>query len=117
MIPSGTHSRIRLCLLDDLPAEGAIGFNVDTVNGPRAVFVVRQAGNCYAYVNSCPHTGVTLDWQPDQFLDSSGTLIQCSTHGALFRIEDGFCIYGPCANRSLTAIPTEIEANQLYLLP
>ena len=117
MIPSDKPRRIRLCALETLPEAGAIGFKVEIAKDTRAIFVVRHQGECHAYVNSCPHTGVTLDWQPDQFLDSSGTLIQCSTHGALFRIEDGFCVYGPCANRSLTAIPMTVEAGQLYLLP
>lgn len=117
MIPSDNPPGIRLCALDALPEEGAAGFEVEIRGSSRAIFVVRHKGACHAYLNSCPHTGVMLDWQPDQFLDSSGTLIQCSTHGALFRIEDGFCIYGPCANRSLNAVPTQIEAGQLYLLP
>lgn len=116
MIPSSDARRIRLCPLADIPAEGAIGFKIDTPNGARDIFVVRRADTCYAYLNSCPHTGVSLDWQPNQFLDSDGALIQCSTHGALFRIEDGLCIYGPCVNRSLTAIRTEIGAGQVYLL-
>lgn len=116
MIPDTRPDRIPLCSLDALPVDGAIGFKVDTVHGPRDIFVVVRSGIYYAYVNSCPHTGVTLDWQPGQFLDSSGELIQCSTHGALFRIDNGLCIYGPCANRSLTAIRTEIEQNRLYLL-
>jgi nitrite reductase/ring-hydroxylating ferredoxin subunit len=82
----------------------------------RDILVVSQQDHYYAYLNSCPHTGASLDWQPNQFLDSSGTLIQCSTHGALFRIEDGLCIYGPCLNRSLTAIETHIELGELFIL-
>ncbi|MEE8263379.1 MAG: Rieske (2Fe-2S) protein, partial [Gammaproteobacteria bacterium] len=41
-------------------------------------------------------------WVPDQFLDETGNLLQCATHGALFRIEDGFCVAGPCTGASLT---------------
>lgn len=116
MIETIRNLKIRLCPLASVPIEGAIGFKLDTANGSRDIFVVRQRENYHAYVNSCPHTGVGLDWQPNQFLNLGGTLIQCSTHGALFRIEDGVCIHGPCVNQSLTSIQTEIEDGDIYVL-
>lgn len=116
MIPSSDNQKIALCRLSEVPLDGAAGFRIETRGGPREVFVINRAGKYHVYLNSCPHTGVTLDWQPNHFLDNSGTLIQCSTHGALFRIEDGLCIYGPCLNRSLTSLPAVIDADQLYLL-
>jgi nitrite reductase/ring-hydroxylating ferredoxin subunit len=45
----------------------------------------------------CPHLGIPLNWAPERFLDLDGTLIQCSSHGALFQIDSGECIAGPCA--------------------
>ncbi len=38
-----------------------------------------------------------------------GDRIVCSTHGAEFRIEDGFCLRGPCAGRSLEAVPAALR--------
>lgn len=116
MITDERLKRIHLCPLQDVMPGSATGFCVQTPAGPRDIILVRHNEDCLVYLNSCPHTGVSLDWQPGQFLDSSGTLLQCSTHGALFRFEDGLCIYGPCVNRSLTALPTEIEDGQIYLL-
>lgn len=116
MNPSTSIGKIRLCPLTAIPVGGATGFRLETNSGMRDILVVRLDDHYYAYLNSCPHTGASLDWQPNQFLDSSGTLIQCSTHGALFRIEDGLCIYGPCLNRALTPLMTQIEDGELFIL-
>ena len=53
---------------------------------------------------------------PDQFLDSTHSLIQCSMHGALFRIEDGLCISGPCFDQKLKAVAIEVRENEIYLV-
>lgn len=74
-----------------------------------AVLAVRRGAQVFAYVNSCPHTGAPLDFQPGRFLNLDKTLIQCSTHGALFRIEDGFCVKGPCAGKSLVPVSVAVE--------
>lgn len=70
---------------------------------------IRQGDQVYAYVNSCPHVGTPLDMWPGRFLTRDGEYILCATHGALFRIEDGHCVAGPCAGRGLTPLETRIE--------
>jgi nitrite reductase/ring-hydroxylating ferredoxin subunit len=85
-----------------LPAEKVcVEFTLSRAGERVPCFVLRQGESLYGYVNSCPHTGVALNWQPGQFLDITGELIQCAMHGALFRIEDGVCLRGPCVGRSL----------------
>ncbi|MFT8244233.1 Rieske (2Fe-2S) protein [Roseomonas sp. BN140053] len=61
------------------------------------------------YVNSCPHLGLPLEPLPDRFLDRSGTAVVCSTHGARFRVADGFCVSGPCTGDSLERVPAELR--------
>jgi len=97
-----------LCHLDDIADPGARGFRAPVGGEPRSLFVVRRGRTVYGYVNSCPHTGVALEWVPDRFLDPDGELIVCAMHGALFRIEDGVCIAGPCAGDSLRPVPVEV---------
>ena len=53
--------------------------------------------------------------QPDQFLDPSNSLIQCATHGALFLIENGECVAGPCAGQSLTAIECREDTQGVWI--
>lgn len=88
-----------------------------TVHGRAVdVFVVHYRGEFFAYRNRCPHTGISLNWQPDQFLDISHQRIQCSTHGALFRIDDGYCEWGPCRGQSLMPLTLAQREGQLILI-
>ena len=79
------------------------------------MFVVKKEDQIHLYWNRCPHLGTPLEWQEDKFLDADGALIQCSTHGALFRIEDGHCLVGPCKGKNLLKIPFIIEDGMLMV--
>lgn len=81
-----------------------------------SLLAVRRQGQVYLYENRCPHRGVPLEWQPDQFLDASGSLIQCATHGALFLIDSGECVAGPCAGQTLRALPCREDEQGIWLL-
>ncbi|MFA7388659.1 MAG: Rieske 2Fe-2S domain-containing protein [Thiohalobacteraceae bacterium] len=106
--------RQTLCRLEDLADPGSRGFSLRLPDGsPADILVVRRGTECFAYRNHCPHTGSPLDWQPDQFLNLERTLIQCATHSAMFRIEDGRCIAGPCRGQALTPMPLEIVEGRL----
>lgn len=94
----------QLCHSDEIPELGSRGFTVND----SLIFTVKKNGAIYVYRNSCPHIGIALEWVEDQFLDSSRTLIQCANHGALFTIESGKCVSGPCSGQKLTAVPFEI---------
>ncbi len=97
--------------LEAIPEPGALGFE----QGDLAFFVVRKAGEVYAYRNRCPHTGAPLEWQPHQFLDFDGGFIQCAIHGALFRVRDGYCVRGPCATQSLQAMPVTVRKGRVWV--
>jgi nitrite reductase/ring-hydroxylating ferredoxin subunit len=47
-----------------------------------------------------------LDYGDGEVFDEAGKMFQCRTHGALYRIEDGRCVVGPCSGASLK--PVEI---------
>ena len=112
-----TPELIYLCRLEEIPEQQAKGFDIQTSSGVRHIFLVNLKNQLYGYINRCPHTGVNLDWMPDQFLDSSGILIQCATHGALFRIEDGLCTFGPCSGDTLTPVTLKIQDNCVFFQP
>jgi nitrite reductase/ring-hydroxylating ferredoxin subunit len=111
-----TRQTFELCHIDEIPLRGSRGFSVTTAGNVEDLFLVRLPSGVVAYRNSCPHTGGPLDWVPDQFLNLDGNLIQCATHDALFRIEDGACVKGPCVGRSLTAIPVKIERQRVSVI-
>jgi nitrite reductase/ring-hydroxylating ferredoxin subunit len=82
----------------DVPEGEARGVTLS--DGVEAV-AVRRHGALHAYVNRCPHQGTPLETFPDKFLNSDGSLLICSTHGARFRVEDGLCVSGPCKGERL----------------
>lgn len=88
---------------------------MSTGSGELQILLINHQGEIYGYLNRCPHTGVNLDWMPDQFMDQTGELIQCSTHGAQFRIADGLCVYGPCSGDALTPVSLLIRQDEVYL--
>ncbi|MFT5593062.1 MAG: nitrite reductase/ring-hydroxylating ferredoxin subunit [Oceanicoccus sp.] len=95
---------LSLCHVNDINDNQSKGFSIEG----RSIFAVKKYNEIHVYLNSCPHLGVQLEMVPDQFLDSSRSLIMCAMHGALFRIEDGLCISGPCLEQSLKSIPFKI---------
>ncbi|GLS26886.1 Rieske (2Fe-2S) protein [Marinibactrum halimedae] len=80
-----------------------------------SLFVIQKQGELYVYRNSCPHLGVELNWVENQFLDPDCELIVCSTHNALFLVESGLCVAGPCNGASLDAIAHEIVNDELIV--
>jgi nitrite reductase/ring-hydroxylating ferredoxin subunit len=98
-----------LCHIDDIAEGSAKGFALEF----DSLFVVKRDGQIFVYRNSCPHLGVELNWLEDQFLDADNTLVQCATHGALFIIDSGECVAGPCRGKHLTAIPFAIVAGHI----
>lgn len=98
-------------LASAIPEGGSLGFKHRGNN----LFAVKKNGKVFIYNNSCPHLHVALNWQDHQFLDSSNTMIQCANHGALFVIENGKCVAGPCRGRKLTAVDFDIIAGVVCL--
>lgn len=97
-----------LCRLEDIPDPGARSFVVEVEGRRQSVFVVRRGAQVWGYVNSCPHVAVPLDWETDRFLDITQQVILCGTHGARFEIETGFCLWGPCRGKALSAYPVTL---------
>jgi nitrite reductase/ring-hydroxylating ferredoxin subunit len=107
----------RLCRVEEVPEGGGRGFRFGSGPDLEALFVVKKDGVLYAYDNSCPHLGTPLDFLPDRFLDRDGAHLLCATHGARFRIADGFCIAGPCEGKSLRAVAIRIEDGDIITAP
>jgi nitrite reductase/ring-hydroxylating ferredoxin subunit len=106
---------IVICGIAELADGEARSFARASAEGPVEGFVVRRGLAIFAYVNRCPHKGTSLDWMPGQFLSVDGSHIVCATHGARFRIEDGYCFAGPCAGASLKAMAVEIQNGTVVL--
>lgn len=97
--------------VSDIPEGASKGFALDG----EKYLIVNKAGGFYVYRNSCPHIGIALEWVEDQFLDSTKSVIQCANHGALFVIETGKCVAGPCTGQKLHAVTHQIIDSEIYI--
>lgn len=98
-----------LCRLDEIPDAGSrrVAFAGDAHG--HGLCVLRRGEQVWAYLNRCPHQQMAMDWLPGRFLDESGQHIVCAMHGALFRVQDGLCIGGPCQGQHLSALTLSIR--------
>ena len=101
-----------LCSSNDVPEGTAKGFDTEH----HKLVIVRRNNVVFAYTNHCPHIGVPLNWAPDIFLDSDNDFIQCATHGALFLMDTGECVSGPCVGQSLQTVTLEEKEGRIYLI-
>lgn len=104
---------ILLCAPNQLAEGQSRGFVVQD----QQLVAVRRDGRTYVYRNRCPHRGLTLEWRADDFLDASGSLLQCAHHGALFLIESGECLTGPCAGQALQAVACREDRDGIWIEP
>jgi nitrite reductase/ring-hydroxylating ferredoxin subunit len=104
-----------LCAYDDLPMDGALECRVGDAVWPLRVIVVRRGESIYAYQNRCPHAGHPLNMRPHEFLDAEHRHLMCRSHGAMFAIETGHCIAGPCVGTNLRTIPVVLDDGQIRL--
>ena len=88
---------IALCNSDQLQDSGeAVPFDVNYEGQTCRAFAVRFEGRSHAYLNRCAHVAMEMDFQPNQFFDSSGQWLICATHGAMYDPASGECVGGPC---------------------
>jgi len=99
-----------LCRLEDIPDPGGIDLDIDG----EACFAVRRGQSVYLYRNRCPHVGLPLNLVPGGFLDYDRRYIQCSSHGALFEPDSGYCVAGPCHGQHLEALPCQIRDGEVF---
>ena len=108
--------RVSLCRLADLEDPGARSFQLDGGRRwPLALFLVRRGPQVFAYVNRCPHAGHQLNWVGDRFLNRERTHIQCASHGAVFAIESGVCVAGPCPGEKLMPVGVTLEGGEVFI--
>jgi nitrite reductase/ring-hydroxylating ferredoxin subunit len=115
--PSDPLRCAALCRLEEIEDGEGKGFVLGEGTARREIVVIREGRRVYGYVNSCPHVGTPLELQPGRFMNADGSYILCHTHGALFEIESGRCIAGPCAGESLTPVALVLDEQQVVRLP
>jgi nitrite reductase/ring-hydroxylating ferredoxin subunit len=108
-------SQSAICSVLEIADPGAREFSVGAGEWPLRGFVVRYQNQVHAYVNSCPHARMPLNFKPHEFFAPDVQLLQCVAHGALFEPRTGECVAGPCVGRRLRELDVEIIDGYIYL--
>lgn len=73
------------------------------------VVVLDELGTAHAYRNECMHVAIPLAILSESMFRENTLL--CATHGARYRLEDGYCFEGPCLGQSLERLPIEFDGS------
>ncbi|MFD1949978.1 Rieske (2Fe-2S) protein [Sphingomonas arantia] len=103
-----TPPGVKLGELDMIADGTARNFVLQLRAGRFHGFVMRHGTDLFGYVDRCPHMGVSLAKELDGYLTPRGDLIACSWHSALFEIDTGVCVGGPCTSQRLTPWPVTV---------
>lgn len=106
---------VDICALAEIEDPGSKGFVIEQGDWPLHGFLVRRDQKVFAYLNVCPHAGRMLNWGPDRFLNKDRSLIMCSAHGAIFEIDSGLCVGGPCLGDALSKLDARIEHGRVVV--
>jgi len=106
--PARPAAGATLCPLAEIADPGSKDFRFRVEDRLFAGFIVRRGEAVFGYVDSCPHAGWPLAGPSGRHLTRDGGKILCAGHGALFRIEDGLCTSGPCADDRLEPWPVGV---------
>ncbi len=107
---------IEVCAFDEVENPGSYAFELSTDQFPVPGFLVRQGEDVFAYVNICPHAGRHLQWAPHHFLTNDKKNIFCAAHGAVFEIETGLCVGGPCLGAKLRPLEAKTREGKIEVL-
>jgi len=108
-------ARTKVGALAEIDDPGCREFSIGDGEWPFCGFVVRQGDQVYAYQNYCMHVGHQLNWMPDGFLTKDRKAIICASHGALYEIDSGLCVAGPCTGKRLREVAVEVQDGIVYV--
>ncbi|HEX4918924.1 MAG TPA: Rieske 2Fe-2S domain-containing protein [Limnobacter sp.] len=111
-------NELQVCASLDVQ-EGGAGYRFKVLyNGEEtSAFVVRIDNEIRSFLNRCSHVPVELDWNYGEFLDDSGRVVVCATHGASYDATDGSCLGGPCDGNPLVRLHVQEREGKIYWTP
>ncbi|HEX4879350.1 MAG TPA: Rieske 2Fe-2S domain-containing protein [Limnobacter sp.] len=111
-------SELQVCMSQDVQ-EGGTGYRFKVLyNGEEtSAFVVRVDNEVRSFLNRCSHVPVEMDWNYGEFLDDSGRIVVCATHGASYDATDGSCLGGPCDGNPLVRLQVQEREGKIYWAP
>jgi nitrite reductase/ring-hydroxylating ferredoxin subunit len=98
--------------MDVIPGRATLARLSQTLS---VILLRQQDGGIIAYRNACPHMGIELDWDPTRLLTKDSRHLKCTGHHALFDVQTGLCIKGPCQGETLTRLKIHEAECELFL--
>ncbi|MDH4282448.1 MAG: Rieske 2Fe-2S domain-containing protein [Myxococcales bacterium] len=80
-----------------------------------ALLLLDDRGAIVAYRNLCRHLPMPLDGGTGKLLSEDGAHLVCGTHGATYRLRDGYCVDGPCEGLTLHRLRVREDGGDLYV--
>ncbi|MGB8329349.1 MAG: Rieske 2Fe-2S domain-containing protein [Polyangiales bacterium] len=107
-----------VCRVEDL-REGVVrtaALGHDDAGLPVLALLLRdERGALVAYRNLCRHLPVPLDGGTGDLLSEDGAHLVCATHGATYRLTDGYCVDGPCEGLALQPLSVREDQGDVYV--
>ena len=110
---SSTPAGVELGPLTEITDGGARGYVLEMRAGRFFGFILRDGTKVSGFVDRCPHAGLPLARELDDYLTPAGDHIACGWHGALFTREEGLCVGGPCMGQRLIPWPVAVRDGTL----
>ena len=108
----------RLCRLSEIEDGALLAIDAPEASAAEthadSVLVHRRGERVRAWHNVCPHAGSRLDWAPGRFLRDGENLV-CAHHGAVFELERGMCVSGPCRGEALAVLDVTIRDGEVWV--
>ena len=105
-----------LCSIEDIDEFSAKEFSFRVGYEVHDIFIQRKNDEIFAFLNICPHAGTPLNMEQGQFLEKTRTYLMCHTHGALFQLNDGLCVAGPCNGAHLETVEIKLENDHILIV-
>jgi nitrite reductase/ring-hydroxylating ferredoxin subunit len=98
-----------LCAVDEIPDGRCKELRYGDGAYALSLLVHRSGADIKAYVNRCPHFSLPLNASPGHFVMLDGERVMCAFHGAVFRLDNGYCEAGPAATSFLEPVEVMIR--------
>lgn len=77
--------------------------------------MISNKQNIFVYKSLCPHLNESLVGKGESILDEKGHFIRCAKHQALFTLDQGLCIKGPCNTKQLAKQDFILSNGNLFI--
>ncbi len=105
----------KVAQFDTIKENETVKFILKEAKADREGFLIKKNNKIFAYYNECPHLGIALDWDDNDFLSHDQNAFVCKNHSAYFNISTGECFAGVCVKTALKPLKVQLENNEIFI--